>query len=218
MFRQFANLLARGLTALLPIIVTVWVVRWAFVLIDDAFQPTLLHLEFPGLGLALIVVLSALVGVLTLNATTRGYVHRFEDGIEKIPLLKNIYTTIKDFVDAFFGEKKRFDRPVLVRLGGGLEADVLGFLTADDLSSLGMTGKVAVYFPQSYNIGGNLLILSPDRIVPLAVDSATVMSFLVSGGVSRVPELPPDAKRRFRTMFRRVRASSQESAPVPRTS
>ncbi|MFN0241731.1 MAG: DUF502 domain-containing protein [Planctomycetota bacterium] len=215
MLRQFGYMLLRGLSVLLPILVTVWVVRWCFLTIDGAFQPSLLSAPIPGLGIVVILALAAVVGVLTMNATTRGYVNHAENGIDKIPLLKNVYATIKDFVDAFIGEKRRFDRPVLVRLGAGLDADVIGFLTADDLSSLGLTGKVAVYFPQSYNIGGNLLILSPERIVPITADSGTVMSFLVSGGVARMPELPPVAQRRFRSMFRRVR-TNQDAATTAR--
>lgn len=215
MLRQCVHVVLRGLTVLLPILITIWVVRWLFLTVDGAFQPNLFGAPIPGLGVAVILVVAAVVGVLMMHVRTRGYVQHAENGIDKIPLLKNVHATIKDFVDAFIGEKRRFDRPVLVRLGAGLDADVIGFLTADDLSSLGLTGKVAVYFPQSYNIGGNLLILSPERIVPIAADSGTVMSFLVSGGVARVPEPAPEVRRRFRSTFRRVR-THQEAATIAR--
>lgn len=197
MLRQFGYMLLRGLSVLLPILVTVWVVRWCFLTIDGAFQPSLLSAPIPGLGIVVILALAAVVGVLTMNATTRGYVNHAENGIDKIPLLKNVYATIKDFVDAFIGEKRRFDRPVLVRLGAGLDADVIGFLTADDLSSLGLTGKVAVYFPQSYNVGGNVLILPRERLTPIPADSGVVMAFVMTGGVAGVELCSPRYETRI---------------------
>ena len=84
---------------------------------------------------------------------------------------------------------RRFDRPVLVKFGGGLEAERLGFVTQEDLSYLGLgEGKVAVYFPHSFAWSGNLLIVPKQNVTALEARPADVMKFAVSGGVSQVDE------------------------------
>ena len=87
-------------------------------------------------------------------------------------------------IDAFVGEKKRFDRPVLVTLGDGIDTSIIGFLTRRDLADFGVPGHVAVYFPQSYNFAGNLLVVPKARVRPLDVDSTRIMTLIISGGVS----------------------------------
>ena len=82
------------------------------------------------------------------------------------------------------GEKKSFDKPVIVALGKGIEARLIGFVTREDLGLLGLTDDVAVYFPQSYNFAGNLVVVPRESVTPLEADSADVMAFLVSAGVS----------------------------------
>jgi uncharacterized membrane protein len=96
--------------------------------------------------------------------------------------VKLIYTSLKDLIDAFVGDKKRFDRPVAVEFPGAGYA--LGFITREDLALPGFEGTSAVYFPQSYNFAGNVLLVGRERIRPLDADSSLVMTFIVSGGVS----------------------------------
>jgi uncharacterized membrane protein len=86
---------------------------------------------------------------------------------------------------AFVGEKRRFNRAVRVQPDPTIELWFLGFITSDDLGRLGLEGWVAVYLPQSYNIAGNLVLVPADRVVPVAVDSADLMAFIVSGGVAK---------------------------------
>ncbi len=89
---------------------------------------------------------------------------------------------MRDLVEAFVGDRKKFNRPVLVRLGPELQA--VGFLTRDDLTLLEIRDHVAVYLPQSYNFAGNLLVVPATSIEPLSIDPARAMAFVVSGGVS----------------------------------
>jgi uncharacterized membrane protein len=101
----------------------------------------------------------------------------------RLPVVKILYTSIKDLIGAFVGDKKSFDRPILVTAPEG-GAKALGFITRDSLELLGLTDHVAVYFPQSYNFAGNLIIYPRDRVSPLDADSSEVMAFILSGGVS----------------------------------
>jgi uncharacterized membrane protein len=193
MLDRWSAYILRGLTVVLPIAATLWALRAIFLLVDDWFAPagagTSGHI--PGLGFVIIIGVATLVGFLAEAKNTRRYVRDLERLLGRIPIVKLVYGTLKDFVDAFLGKKKRFDKPVLVSLGGGFQCEVIGFITREDLSAFGILDKVAVYFPQSYNIGGNLLILPRDRLTLLDADSAAVMTFLISGGVAHMPEPPP---------------------------
>jgi uncharacterized membrane protein len=102
----------------------------------------------------------------------------------KAPFVKLLYTSLKDLIAAFMGEKRRFDQPVLVSLSPGGYAEAVGFVTRTDLEFLGLLDHVAVYFPQSYNFAGNLLMFPKGQVHPLDAESADVMAFIVSGGVS----------------------------------
>jgi uncharacterized membrane protein len=70
------------------------------------------------------------------------------------PIIKLLYTSAKDLMGVFVGEKKFFDKPVLVSLLPDSETKVIGFITREDLNSLGLSGSVAVYMPQAYNFAG----------------------------------------------------------------
>ena len=85
------------------------------------------------------------------------------------------------------GEKRRFDQPVLVSLTPGGHGEAVGFVTRTDLEFLGLLDHVAVYFPQSYNFAGHLLVFPKDQVRPLEAESSEVMAFIVSGGVSGGP-------------------------------
>ena len=107
--------------------------------------------------------------------------------ISQAPLVKIIYTSIKDFMSAFVGKERRFTEPVLVKISRDGNLEKMGFITQKDLSNLGIPkGKVAVYLPHSYNFSGNLFIVSVENITPLDAHPAEVMKFIVSAGVTSV--------------------------------
>jgi uncharacterized membrane protein len=102
-----------------------------------------------------------------------------ERWLTSVPLAKLIYTSIRDLINAFVGDKKRFDRPVAVMLAPGSRIRALGFVTRDGLDSLGLGDQVAVYFPQSYNFAGNLVVVPRDQVEPLTVSTRDLMTFIV---------------------------------------
>jgi uncharacterized membrane protein len=104
--------------------------------------------------------------------------------MKRVPLVKLVYTSIKDLIGAFVGDRKSFDKPVLLYLSQGSAVKLLGFVTRDGLSQLGHADHVAVYLPQSYNFAGNVVIAPRELIEPLDVPSSEIMTFIVSGGVS----------------------------------
>nr|WP_241254499.1 DUF502 domain-containing protein [Brevibacillus sp. SYP-B805] len=168
----------------IPLAVTLYVLYKVFVTVDGLLRPYLPGPGIPGLGFVLTLVIITLVGILASNVLTRGLLSLVDRLFEKMPFVKLIYSSLKDLIGAFVGDKKSFDKPVLVRLAPDSEAKAIGFITRESLDAFGLADHVAVYFPQSYNFAGNLLIFPRTQVEPLEADSADVMAFLISGGVS----------------------------------
>ncbi len=175
----------RGLLIVVPAAVTIWLATAAFLWIDGLMDlDRLIGVHLPGLGFVLALLLIAALGFFGGNFLT----HYLFDGIERLftstPLVRLVYTSLRDLIDAFVGEKKRFDSPVLI--APFTESDVLlpGFITRKSLECFGMKDHVAVYLPQSYNFAGQILILPKKRVRSLEAESSSVMAFIVSGGIS----------------------------------
>src|SRR5262245_15715067 len=184
-FRSLVKYFLRGLIIVVPIAATAIAVRWVFVEIDTWINvERLLNRRVPGAGLVLTVVAITLVGILASNFATRWIFSAVEDLLERTPLVKLVYSSLKDIVGAFVGEQKKFNRPVIVALTKSGDVATLGFVTRSALSELGLADHVAVYVPQAYNIGGNVVVVPSDHVKPLDAEPAKVMTFIVSGGVT----------------------------------
>ena len=184
--RKLLNYFLRGLVLVAPLGITLYVCWVVFVRIDGW-----LGLPVPGLGFVATVVLITLVGFLGSNLITRGLVAIVDQALGRLPFVRLLYTSTKDLLNAFVGEKRRFDKPVLVRLSPDSEARLVGFITQESLDRLGLPGYASVYFPQSYNFAGNLVVFPAAHLEPLDAGSADVMAFIVSGGVTGVPAKRP---------------------------
>jgi len=169
----------RGLVIVVPIALTVYLLFQAFVALDQ-----ILKLRYPGLGVAVLLLATIAIGALASNFVGRRFFGLAETLFTKAPIVRIIYAAIKDLLEAFVGNKRRFDRPVTVMVGEHVK--MFGFVTQEDLGSLGSPGEIAVYVPFSYTWDGCLMIVARDRVQPLSADSASVLAFAVSGGVSKV--------------------------------
>jgi uncharacterized membrane protein len=201
MLKKFLSYFLRGSLVLAPLALTAYI-AWLVLRTIDQILP----IGVPGLGFVLTVILITLVGLLTSNVVGKAVLDETEKLFTRVPLVKLLYTSIKDLINAFVGDKKRFDKPVAVALLPGGHAKALGFITRDSLHYLEghatalLHDHVAVYFPQSYNFAGNLLLVPRDQVHPLEAPSAEVMAFIVSGGVAGLGlgehglSLPPASK------------------------
>ncbi len=169
----------RGLVLLTPIAVTIWICWLVFTRVDGW-----LGLPIPGAGFVATLVLITLVGFLGSNLLTRSAVGALERLMSRLPFVRLLYGSTKDLLNAFVGEKRRFDKPVLMALQPDHSARLVGFVTQDSLDHLGLSNHVAVYCPHSYNFSGQLYVVPATQVRPLDVASADVMAFVVSGGVS----------------------------------
>jgi uncharacterized membrane protein len=183
---ELAKNFLQGLLLLVPVVVTVYVVFLILEAMDSWLRLPIPGLGFPipGLGILVTVGMIILVGRLASNVFVQGALKSMDTLLTRTPFVKLLYTSLKDLIEAFMGEKKRFDQPVLVTLAAGSQAQAIGFVTRQSLDFLGVYDRVAVYFPQSYNFAGNLLVFPRSQVQPLEVDSAELMAFIVSGGVS----------------------------------
>jgi uncharacterized membrane protein len=167
----------RGLVIVVPIALTVYLIYEAFVRIDR-----LLDLKTPGLGIVVTFGGCVVIGAIASNFFVRKFLGLTEAIFRRAPLVRLIYTSLRDLLEAFVGDKKRFDQPVAVTLTGELRT--LGFVTQGDLTALGLPGDVAVYVPFSYSMAGSLVVVPAGQVTRLNADSASVMALIVSGGVS----------------------------------
>ena len=197
-----AQLFFQGVVVLAPIGVTIWVVVSLFNWVDN-FLPNLLNFIFPlqfaevngqipkvtGLGFVVAITLVLFIGWLSSLFFVERLVSIFDKLLEKTPGIKIIYSSVKDFLEAFAGNKKKFDQPVLVNVDS---TDVwrIGFITQKNTEHFGLKDFVTVYVPHSYAISGITYIVSADRIkkMPKGVNASEAMKYVVSGGVTTVDD------------------------------
>lgn len=186
MFQIVLRNFARGLLIVAPVAATVWLIYITFAAIDGW-----LHLDelldrslAPGAGVLATFVGITFIGFVARIVGLRWFFRQLDRLMARLPLVKILYTSIRDLTQAFVGERKRFDRPVAVSPTGDPDLLLLGFLTRDSLDELGLPGFSSVYVPQSYNFAGQLMVVNRERIRPLDAASTQAMKFIVSGGVA----------------------------------
>lgn len=177
--RRLVNYFFRGVIVTAPIVVTAYVCYRIFVGIDSW-----LGLPVRGAGFVVTVVVITLTGFLASTILARSLVGALDSVMNRLPFVRLLYSSTRDLLNAFVGEQRRFDKPVLVTLYPGGGARAFGFVTQESLAHFGLADHVAVYLPQSYNFAGTLLVFPAAQVERVAVDSADVMAFIVSGGVA----------------------------------
>ncbi|MBI4847399.1 MAG: DUF502 domain-containing protein [Nitrospirae bacterium] len=177
--KKITRYFLEGLLVLVPLAVTFYVIYIIFMKIDSIFK-----FKIPGLGFAATVITITLVGFISSNLLTKRLVRALERAFTRLPFVKMIYTAIRDLTNAFVGDKKSFNKPVLVQPSPHSNIMLIGFMTRESLENLGFADKVAVYLPQAYNFAGNLIIVSKEQVTPICAESGDVMSFIISGGVA----------------------------------
>ncbi len=177
--RRLANHFVRGLAIIAPLGLTIFIVYQLFVTVDRWLQ-----LSIPGLGFLIAVVTITMVGMLGSGLVSRGLLAALDDLVSKVPFLRLVYSSFRDLIDAFVGERRRFRRAVSVALSEDGAIKAIGFVTRESVENLGLSDQVAVYLPLSYSFAGHLVIVPSSRVTPLAIEGADAMAFVVSGGVA----------------------------------
>lgn len=185
--KYILNNFLRGLIFILPVAITVYIivslVQWA-----NHFFNNLFGVNIPGLGIIAILILITIIGFLFSRTFIRPIIDYFEQLLSRVPLVKIIYTSLKELTEAFVGDKKKFNNPVLVDFSINERSSIkrVGFITQENLEVIGLHDMVSVYCPHSYNISGNLYIVPAHTVTPLDVEAAEVMKYAMSGGITNL--------------------------------
>jgi uncharacterized membrane protein len=185
--KKFLGYFLQGLILFIPLVITAFILFKLFDLFSGPFSIIGVS-DFPLintlLGLAASVLFIWLLGLLASSYIFKQIFDFFEDKLEHAPFVRHIYSPVKDFTNAFVGNKKKFSKPVLVLTNASANIEEIGFITQEDLSDFNIKGKVAVYLPLSYSLSGRLLIVPVENVKPLDAHGSDAMKFVVSGGVA----------------------------------
>ncbi|MEO7961724.1 MAG: DUF502 domain-containing protein [Ginsengibacter sp.] len=188
-YQKLIQYFLQGLLILGPVSITVYFIYIIFDRIDSILRPAI---NIPGLGFIIIICFIILTGYLSSFFVLGRILSLFDRYLEKTPGVKLFYSFIKDFFEAFAGNKKKFTHNVIACVD---DNDVwrVGFITQEDMSSFGMAGYVAVYLPMAYSVAGNVYIIPKDRVRLIPnISAAQSMKFAVSGGVTQTITGPQD--------------------------
>ena len=177
---RLLNYFFRGLIILAPAVLTVYVFWLIFSTVDRW-----MGLPVPGAGIAVTIVLITLFGFLTSSVLARWLLSLVDGMFKRLPLVRLVYSSTRDLLDAFVGEKRRFDRPVVVTTSADGIEKAFGFVTTEAMARFGLEDHVTVYLPFSYTFTGVIRIYPARNVKPLDTDSAELMAFVVSGGVTQ---------------------------------
>jgi uncharacterized membrane protein len=168
-----------------PITLTIYII----VAIIDWLN-AIFDLGYPGLGIAVLLLLLTLVGFIGSSFLVRPFLILTERVFNRTPIVSIIYSSLKDLFNAFVGDNQKFNRPVMVKLFENPEVLRIGFVTQESLVAINLEDKMAVYFPDSYNFSGELWIVPKANVTYLDLPSSEVMKFIISGGVSKLQQGP----------------------------
>ena len=181
-YQKILQYFLQGLLILGPVSITIYIIYQVFDNIDSILRPAI---NIPGLGFVIVIGFIILIGYLSSFFVLGRILSLMDRILERTPGIKLFYSFIKDFFEAFAGNKKKFTHNVLASVD---YPDVwrVGFITQEDMSSFGMHDYVAVYLPMSYSVAGNVYIIPKDRVKPMpGISAAQAMKFAVSGGVTQ---------------------------------
>lgn len=192
-FQRLLYYLIKGTLVVVPLAGAVFLIVWIVASLDNALNITQHFLEdeqghplyIPGIGILTVIVLLIIVGIVFTTLVTAPIKSWLNRTVNRIPLFNTLYSSIKDFTEAFVGDAKKFNEPVLVEVNEtGLKK--IGFLTQKELGKLGLPNEVIVYFPYSYSFAGQVVIVHSSRVTKLNMTATDAMKLVVSGGVSGI--------------------------------
>ena len=180
-FKNIFRYFIQGIIILAPIGITGYVLYWLFDKVDGILQP---YVKIPGLGFVIILVFVVLVGWVSSSFLMGSAINFFDQLMERTPGVKFIYSSTKDFFEAFAGDKKRFSKAVLANVFNE-DVWIVGFLTDEEMKKFDLgADKVAVYVPQAYNFAGQLYILPRSKVRKIEhISAGESMKYAVTGGV-----------------------------------
>jgi uncharacterized membrane protein len=177
--KRILNYFLKGLLVCLPVLLTYYVVSSIVISVDK-----IVPIDIPGIGFFIVIVGVTVIGWVGSSIVSKPLFNLMDEFLSSLPFVKIIYTSVKDLMEAFVGEKKKFSKPVIIELTQGVFKP--GFITQDDLTELGLPGLTCVYFPHSYAFSGNVFFVEKSKIKPYNGNATDFMKFIISGGVTEL--------------------------------
>ena len=184
--RRLLRYFWHGIFIIAPILLTIVALYWVFEKVDGILRP---YVRFPGVGFILVLAIIVLVGWVSSFFLMRRVMNVFDRWLDQTPGVSFVYYSLRDFFEAFIGNKRRFNHAVLVSVMAD-DVWLLGFLTREDLSNFNLGADfVAVYVPQAYNVAGQLYLVKRERVRPIEhLASSDVMKYALTGGAVEIAE------------------------------
>jgi len=179
----------QGLLLLGPLAVTLYSVFYIFDFADRLIRDPLkehFQLNIPGIGVVVLFVILTLLGLIGQTIIVKPFTWFTRRLLKRLPLLNVIYSSINDLFTAFVGKEKKFNVPVRVCIDKENNLWKLGFATERNLEEFGLHEMVAVYFPFSYNISGEMFFVPESSVEMIDLSPSEVMKFVISGGVTKI--------------------------------
>lgn len=183
-YKKLLQYFLQGMLIIAPVAVTIYALYFIITTIDGWIpiftyedEKGIVHVQNYGVGLIVIVTVIILLGYFSSFFITGRIVSFMDKVLEKTPGIKHIYSTTKDFFEAFAGDKKKFTQNVLANVD---DNDVwrMGFVTREDMSDFGLDGYVSVYIPMAYSVAGNVYVIPRSRVKPITnISSTQTMKF-----------------------------------------
>lgn len=194
-YKKLLQYFLQGLLILAPIAITAYAIFWVVTSIDSLL-PIFTYKDLQGnvrvqnygIGFLIIILALVVIGYFSSFFITGRVVSFVDKLLERTPGIKYIYSTTRDFFEAFAGDKKKFTKNVLANVD---DNDVwrFGFITRDDMEEFDLKDYVTVYIPMAYSVAGNVYVIPKTRVRPITnISAAQTMKFAVSGGITDVDD------------------------------
>ena len=194
------NYFLTGLLVILPVFITAYVIWFLIRAMDVVLKyipakylpDTYLPFHVPGLGLILVIIIILVVGLLFRNLAGRKVVHLWENMVDRIPLVRIIYSGVKQLLESFFMQKDDAFKRVALLEYPRRGAYVIGFITGESRGEVqSKTDKkmMNVFVPTTPNPTSGFYILIPeDELVILNMTVEDAFKLIISGGIFSPPE------------------------------
>jgi uncharacterized membrane protein len=190
-FKRIKKIILTGLIAVLPITATLYLLVWLMTTTEKVLGSVLEFIfpegwYWPGMGFVASLAMIIVVGLMMENFFARKVMQWVESLIYRVPLIKSIYRSVRDFLTFLSRGKEKGPRQVVTMEVGQTGIKLVGFVTRHDLTFIGADSddeRVAVYFPLSYQIGGYMALVPLSSLEPLDVPLEKAMQFVMTAGI-----------------------------------
>lgn len=183
-----------GIITIVPIILVIYVIFKTFLFLDSLLGNTLKKYfkedYIPGIGLLVTIILITVLGWLSTKYVTGKIINLVDYVLENIPVVKTVYSVIKDTVQSFLGDKKSFSKVALITIPG-TSMKSIGFITSEQLAGFydPLKDHVAVYIPQTFQVAGFTFLIPKDQVEIIGVKPEDAMKLVLSGGMTSSSKL-----------------------------